>query len=80
MKDSLDLEARGNQQSSLHINVSNAAVEFMDMMKGDHGISYTETVRRGLAIYKMAIDEQEKGNSLAIYEANGEIRELRLLF
>lgn len=66
------------KQARLSINLNNEASEFLDHITEKRGISYTEAVRRALALYRLLDQETEAGNHVQIDDGK-RVRDLVLI-
>ena len=66
------------KQTRLSINLNPEAADFLDTITDKRGISYTEAVRRALALYKLMEEERDAGNHVQIDDGK-KIREILVL-
>jgi hypothetical protein len=59
-------KASTRKQQRLSININQEAADFLDAVTAKRGISYTEAVRRALALYKLLEDQTAMGNHVQI--------------
>jgi hypothetical protein len=79
----MPVSPRGNSreaktQARLSINLGTEAAEFLEEVTAKKGISYTEAVRRGLALLKLVEDASAAGKHVQIDDGE-KIRELIVL-
>lgn len=61
------------EQRRLVINLHDEAWTFIDRVKQREGITYTEAIRRAIALYKFVADAQANGGRLEILDKNGRV-------
>lgn len=66
---------RTKKQARLSINLNPEAADFLDQVTTKRGISYTEAIRRALALYKLLEEQSEAGNHVQIDDGK-KVREL----
>jgi len=71
-------QTQTKKQPRLSVNLNSEAAEFLDQITERRDISYTEAVRRALALYKLLETETDAGNHLQIDDGN-RVRDLVLI-
>jgi hypothetical protein len=66
------------KQTRMAINLNPDAADFLSKVTREQGITYTEAVRRALAIYKLVMDEIAEGHHVQLYDGQ-KTREIVLL-
>lgn len=70
--------AKAKKQTRLSINLNSEAAEFLDEITDKREISYTEAVRRALALYKLLEDQTAAGKHVQIADGD-RVRDLVLI-
>lgn len=71
-------EAQASKQTRLTINLNPEAVSFLKDLTDESGITYTEAIRRALAVYKLVKDETANGHAVQ-FDDGHRVREIILL-
>jgi L-serine deaminase len=72
-------EGSMDKVTRLSINLSREAAAALKDIKEKRGLSYTEAIRRAIAVYKFVEDETAKGHRIQVVGDGDKVRELMLL-
>ncbi len=70
--------AKKERPTRLSVNINRETVEALKEITDNHDISYTEAIRRAVAVYKLIDDETRQGSRVKI-ENGRQIREVLLI-
>lgn len=64
----------------LTVNLEPSTRNILTGLAQEEGITYTEAVRRGVALFAYVLEQQRAGNTLAVRDPKGvAVREVRIL-